>query len=197
MIKTIPLLVTLLTCAASQAASVIYRFDGVVSGSLFDDSRIFESQHGVIMGVTTVTYFFEVDFDRDAGQFTTPVQTVEYFYSELKGDGLAESFMGSTYDQDAVQGANIDFSDFHDTGKLTGGKVVTIHTNDTRTSLWRVEDWQVGQSFLFTDVTRPVGSVTSIGLHGNVTLTSIEPVPEPACATLAGLAGLLALRRRR
>lgn len=184
--------------ALARGASLLYRFDGTITGGLGAESNVFVTDHGVEFGVTSVTYIFEVDLMERIGGYTTSHQTVESFQAELIADSYAFLLLGGTSPQSSHASNIYNHGSFHDLAEMVGGTTVAIMTNEDETPAWRLADWLENQTFRFVDGVVPPDGGPAMYLVGHVTLTSIRSVPEPqACAFLLFSSIVLSSVRRR
>lgn len=194
--KVIFILITalLLTAArATVAAPMRYTFTGLVTDfqSYHQDYDI--TDFDIVLGETTVNYVFVVDFDSAISSFTNSAGTWNYFYSDLiegsiiNGGNIYGDYYGYNWYQ--LAGPNM--------GQITSNLAdVRINTSEAFTQNWRVEDWQIGQSFRSIDLACYPGGGTAgcaVYAYGNVTLTSITAVPLPG-ALILFLSGILGLK---
>jgi len=154
------------------------------------------SSLGADLGVTQVTYSFEIDFGRGVSTSTNTAATWNYFYDDLIGEGLMASEIGSVYPE-INQGYDADYFSRSDMGQISGGRNgVRIFTNASLTSRWKVEDWKVGDQFQLVDLATPPAGGGAVYYYGNVSLVSIQPIPEPSAYVLTVIGGCALLMRR-
>ena len=169
---------------------VLLRFEGEIqTARSFNDSY---SDAGLlsILSSRAVTYRMEVDVGRDQSTTVNSAGWWNHFYSRLLGGSYMEGSVGSRLERESFTAFNSTHSG-RSLGQVSGGNTVRIQS-----SKW-VEDWQVGDRMSFQDLTIPLLGSGAVYYYGEVTLTSIEAIPEPGASTLVGLAVAGALIRRR
>lgn len=191
------MLVAMLLGPGIQAASSVYEFRGTILSSSSNNPIYPVGSLDATLGSTPVTYLFEVDFNRNVSTFQNSAGTWNYFYADFFGRGVMATEMGTIPAENDI-GFDVNYVSSSDTGQLGGGGVRVFYSS-LMAQAWRVEGWKVGDRFRFTDGTIPPGGGVAVYYLGEVTLTSITPIPEPSGSVLAtvGITALLSIRFRR
>jgi len=193
LIKKLGLAVLLIATTSSSIASRYqYDFSGIISSFTSYNPNYSAEDLDVVLGVTPVSYVFDVDFSRNVYSFTNSAATWNYFFADLVGDGYAFSQLGGLPYEDQ-SGFNAEFVSWQNIGELDGGSSVRVFTSSFNTSNWKVADWQINQSFQFSDGTTVLGESGAIYVFGNVTLNSITVIPEPSSYSAIASVGVLVL----
>lgn len=181
--------------ASSFAELLNYTFEGTINGFHSYHSELDINDFDISVGETQVKYVFEVDFDSNQSTYSNAAGTWNYFYSELLSGSVIEGIvLNSSYEGfnwDRTEGANV--------GQVTGSQLdVRIKARSSDTDNWRVQDWVVGQRFESIDSGTFPGSSygSAVYAYGDVTLTSISPIPEPMTAAFIFSALTLFVVRR-
>lgn len=168
-------LFALLGAPGLHAESYYYEFSGIIQSS---DS--YDTHHPVdglkaVPGVTQKTYVFEIDFNKNTSTFENSAGAWKYFYSDLLGEGLMASEIGSVAPE-VHKSFNVTYNSGAHVGEICGGKNgVRILSSALLTSDWKVEDWKTGDRFSLVDL---AGSPSGGGVYyyGEARLISIRPV---------------------
>jgi len=191
-------LISMLLLSLARPASAIplqYTFEGVVTGFESFHSGYSLSDFDIQIGRTPLRYIFVVDFDADQSTTTNTAGTWNRFYSDL----LQGSIVNGGREYGDYHAYNWFRSGLPNRGQITSNLAnVRVSTDASQTIDWRVQDWQVGQSFRSTDLACYPGGRggCAVYAYGDVALTSIAQVPLPGTAVLVVLA-LVGLRLRR
>jgi len=187
-----PAVLLITACLAANATPLHYSFSGIITGFDSYNPNYTIEDLNVVLGVTPVSYLFEVDFDRSVSTFTNSAATWNFFFADLIGDSYAVSQLGwGGYPPENLIGFDAEFSSGNNIGELEGASSMRLFTSSIFTSDWKVGDWQIGQEFRFTDGTVVAGEPGAIYVLGSVTLDSIIVIPEPS--TSSALVALIAL----
>lgn len=193
--KVATFLILTLVPLLSQSAIMQYTFEGVVTGFESYHSGLSINDFDVTVGETEVIYVFEVDFDANNSTSTNSAGTWSYFYTET----ISGSIINGMQSNANYQGFNwVRPSD--SMGQITGTQLdVRVQTSEFITDNWRVQDWEIGQSFRSIDSGCFAGgdSGCAVYAYGDVMLTSITAVPVPGAIILfiSGICGLGIFRK--
>lgn len=180
------LLAAFLFVAQARAETLRYRFEGIITGFTSYHSELGIDDFSITLGETEVAYVFEVDFDRDTFTNSNTAGTWNYFYTEL----LSGSVINGDQPNSGYRGFNWYRTAGNNQGQTTGSALdVRITGYADTTTDWRVQDWQVGQQLRSTDSGSFSDSTggTAVYAYGDVVLTSITAIPEPAGIAMMGL----------
>ncbi|MEZ5541488.1 MAG: hypothetical protein R3F42_05530 [Pseudomonadota bacterium] len=180
----------------APAALLQYTFEGLVTGfqSYHQDYTL--TDFDIVVGETPLTYVFVVDFAANQSSFSNGAGTWNYFYTDL----VSGSIINGGLSIGNYSGFNWYSTTVPNIGEITSNITdVRILASAATSPDWRVQDWQVGQAFSSIDGACYPGGIGGCAVYafGDVTLTSIVPVPVPGALVLllSGITGLLLTAR--
>lgn len=194
--RTLAFLVLTLIPLSSQAALMQYTFEGIITGFKSYHSGLSINDFDVVVGETEVTYVFELDFDANNRTSSNSAGTWSYFYTETISGSIINGMKSS----------NVNYQGFNwvrpsnSMGQITGSQLdVRVQTSEFITDNWRVQDWEIGQSFRSIDSGCFSGgnSGCAVYAYGDVMLTSITTIPVPGAIIffISGICGLSVIRK--
>lgn len=183
LIKAFVFVMITLVVTNTNASPLYYTFEGTITGFSSYNNSISLTDYDVTLGQTTVSYIYEVDFNLNTSSYTNSAATWDYFYSDLLYGGIVNG-----ENSESNKSFNAYFNSMSNQGRLVGGSRVEIFTTESLTSLWKIEDWFVGQQLRLLDSGFiSAGTGGAIYFSGNVELIAISttnPIPEPSTLLL-------------
>jgi hypothetical protein len=191
--------ILLVTSKLSFAASILYTFEGTVSRFQSYHQNYDIDDFDLTVGETSLKYIFEVDFDNGQLSSANGAGTWDYFNSDI----LEGSIINNGTSDGERKGFNWNRPTAPNVGQISGnlaGGDVRITTSVRNTTDWRVQDWEIGQTFSSIDGACYSGGSSGCAVYafGDVTLTSITAVPVPAAFILfvSGICGLRLISKK-
>ncbi len=172
-----------------------YTFSGIINNFESDTPAVTAQDFGITVGETAVTYAFAVDFNLNERAVVNGIGRWDYFYSDL----LSEPII-SDGGPEANESYTADYRVYTDKSVLKGGSTVSVLATADEHTQWKMQNWYVGQELSLTEEGSYDGE-NEARFYADVTLTSIEAIPEPSSGILViatgGVLGFLRRRSRR
>lgn len=166
----------LLGAPGIHAESYFYEFSGIIRSSKSHNDQYPVDVLKAVPDVTKKTYVFEIAFNKETSTFENSAGAWKFFFSDLLGEGLMASEIGSV-SPEVKRSFNVTYHSGAHVGEICGGRNgVRIASSALLTSDWRVEDWKAGDRFSLVDLAVSPTGRGAVYYHGEAILISIRPV---------------------